>query len=289
MHSRSLALLALIAFAFSLPGALAQEKPGELELVLERAAQYVAQYEDHQLGNLLVNENYLQKATVFAPNGVSVLSKPQRRLQSDFLILQVGSDRIGVRKVNQVDGFAVKSTEGSLENLMNDSPDAIRKVRVALRDENVRYDIGGVLRENNAPTFALKVLRKSEAPRFKFEKGGTDKIAGLQTLKVKFQEKVPPTLLHGNGGEALFSSGFLWIEPITGRVLKTEFVMENPYPNQKARGQAIVTYSEEKKLGMFVPSLMIEHYETSGSYVDTRAEYSNFRSFKVDVKAEIVP
>jgi hypothetical protein len=43
-----------------------------------------------------------------------------------------------------------------------------------------------------------------------------------------------------------------------------------PYPKQKARGQAVVTYTEDKKLGFYVPSLMIEHYETEESYVDTR-------------------
>ena len=85
----------------------------------------------------------------------------------------------------------------------------------------------------------------------------------------------------------LFSSGFLWIEPNTGRILKTEFLVENPYPKQKARGQAIVTYTEDKKLGVYVPSLMIEHYETDESYVDCRADYSGFRYFNVDVKSVI--
>jgi hypothetical protein len=277
----------------ALQGAPAQKNSVALEVVLERAAQYVAQYED-QLGNLLVTEDYLLRATFFEPDGVSVLGKPQLRLQSDFLILQAGPNRIGIRKVNQVDGLTVKSKEGSLENLMNDSPERIQRVREALREENVRYDIAGVLfdivgvlRENNVPTFALKVLHKSEAPRFKFEKSGTEKIAAVQTWKVKFKNELASTLIHGKGGEPWFSSGFLWIEPNTGRILKTEFVLESTVPNQKARGQVIVTYSEEKKLDIYVPSLMIEHYETDESEVDIRAEYSNFRSFKIELETEI--
>jgi hypothetical protein len=279
--------LVLLTLAFSLQGAIAQDKAAELNAVMERAAAYVARYEEEQLGNLLVTEEYRQNATFFGVDGKSVTGKPQRRLQSDFLLLKVGPSHVGVRKVNRVDGLPVKSKEANIEDLMNDSPEGILRRRAALRAENVRYDIGGVLRESNIPTYALVVARKAEAARFKFEKSGTGKVDGVPVWEVKFQEKLGPTLLYGKGGEPLFSSGTLWIAPESGRILKTDFVITNPFPKQKARGQSIVTYAEDKKLGVYVPTIMIERYETDESYVDCRADYSNFRAFNVVVNEKI--
>src|SRR6188768_3261125 len=95
----------------------AQEPVGELGAVLSLAAQYVAKYEGEQLGNLLVTEEYLQSSAEYdpvrnVPGRNVVASRDKRRLESDFLILQVGTTRVGVRLVNKVDGVRVKSTTG---------------------------------------------------------------------------------------------------------------------------------------------------------------------------------
>ena len=48
-----------------------------------------------------------------------------------------------------------------------------------------------------------------------------------------------------------------------------------------------MTYSVGKKVAILVPSLMIEHYESTFINIDCKADYSNFRPFEVDVKFEI--
>ena len=191
--------------------------------------------------------------------------------------------------VNKVDGVRVKSTAGNLDALEKGSPEENSRMIAAINKENVRYDIGSVLRHSNVPTFALKVVRVTEVGRFDFTRNGTEKINGIVAWKIKFVEKRAPTLLNALGPDPkpLFSTGILWIEPTTGRILKTEFSIENPYSKPRASGRMVVSYVEEKNRGIYVPKEMIEHYESDEGYVDCQAFYSNFRSFGVKVTSEI--
>src|SRR4030095_6307548 len=184
-----------------LQNAPAQEVPAELVPVLNLAAQYVSKYEREQLGNLLVTEEYLQNSAEYdpvryVPGRDVVASRDKRRLESDFLILQIGTAPVGVRLVNKVDGVPVKSTTGSLDALEKGAPDENRQMIDAIKKENVRYDIGPVLRHTNVPTFALQVVRATELSRFDFIRNGTEKINGLVTWKIKFAEKRAPTLVN---------------------------------------------------------------------------------------------
>ena len=272
----------------------AQEPAGELGAVLSLAAKYVAKYEGEQLGNLLVTEEYLQSSAEYDPvrnvPGRNVIaSRGKRRLESDFLILQVGTTPVGVRMVNKVDGVRVKSTTGSLDALEKGSPEENSRMIDAINKENVRYDIGSVLRHTNVPTFALQVVRMTEVGRFDFTRNGSEKINGIATWKIKFAEMRVPTLVHslGPNSKPLFSTGILWIEPTTGRILKTEFSVENPYSKSKATGRMVVEYVENSNLGIYVPKEMVERYESDAGYVDCHAFYSNFRSFGVKVTSEI--
>ncbi len=274
--------------------ASAQEAAGELGAVLNLAAKYVAKYEGEELGNLLVTEEYLQSSAEYdpvrnVPGRDVVASRSKRRLESDFLILQIGPTRVGVRLVNKVDGVRVKSTTGSLDALEKGSPEENSRMIASINNENVRYDIGSVLRHTNVPTFALQVVRVTEMGRFDFTRNGTEKINGIVTWKIKFAEKRAPTLVHAAepNPKPLFSTGILWIEPTTGRILKTEFSVENPYSKPKAKGRMVVDYVEDKNLGIYVPKEMVERYESDQGYVDCHAFYSNFRSFGVKVTSEI--
>jgi hypothetical protein len=268
---------------FSIAALAGQQKEPQLESLLERAADYVAAYEDRELGNVLASENYLQQS-FFSRAGIT-LPGAQRRTGSDFLIVLVGDDRIGVRKVNAVNGKAVTSSAGNLETIMDDSPEGTRKRIAAFNRESSQYNIGPTYGQFNLPTFALRVVRRSEAPRFSFSRGGGGKINGIQTIEVEFKEVRGPTLVHTPEGESLLSEGRLWIEAGTGRVLKTELKIENRAT--KTTGRVTVTYATNKTLGILVPDELQEHYQGPQGFVDCTAKYSNFRSFKVDVKSDL--
>jgi hypothetical protein len=285
ISSRSV-LCAVVALCLSivlwLVPALAQTT--DLSAVLDHAADYVARYEDEQLGNVIASEDYVQNAVWYFNPGI-VANRQQRRTQSDFLIVLIGSERIGVRQVNQVDRAKVKSKTPGLDAITDESPESMLRLIKTLREESTQYNIGSVFRQINLPTNALRVARRLEASRFEFKKHGTDKIDGVEVWEVRFQELRAPTLVKGTGGESLLSHGSLWIEPLTGRILKTEFSIENPFSKPPVKGKVTVTYKPNKALGILVPSEMNEHFEAELSAVDCVAKYSNFRSFKVDVSS----
>ena len=263
----------------------------ELISALQRATEYVTQYEA-ELGNLIGNEEYVQNAAWLAPTGRGnpmVAKRLQRRVSSDFLIIQVGPEWAALRKANRVDGSKVKETEPAFEDAFDNSPEANHKRLLAMKAESTRYNIGDIIRDTNLPTVALKVLRESEVSRFVFERAGSSKIEGIQAWVVRFREQASPTLVIGGKGEFLYSNGTLWIEPETGRVLRTEFIVENRYAPARVKARIVVTYSEGKNIKLLLPSLMDEHYESEFNTVDCKAYYSNFRPFEVEVKFDIHP
>lgn len=211
----------------------------------------------------------------------------QRRTSSDFLIIQVGTEWAALRKANRVDGLKVKEVIPAFEDAFDDSPAANAKRLSDMKAESTEYNLGDVQREMNLPTFALRILRQGEIARFAFERAGTAKIEGIQTWKIRFHEISGRSLVTGAKGETLYSNGMLWIEPETGRVLQTEFEVENPFARTKVKGNIVVTYGTGKKVSILVPSSMVEHYDSVYTYIDCRADYSNFRPFEVDVKFDI--
>jgi hypothetical protein len=264
-----------------------QDPAADLHTVIQRATAYVAHYEA-ELGNLIGNEEYLQ-TSVWVDDGrpPRVAKRMQRRTSSDFLIIQVGSEWAALRKINRVDGSKVKETEPAFEEAFDDSAEANAKRLEAMKHDSTQYNIGDVRREINLPTFALKVLRSSEVSRFMFDRAGSGKIGGVQAWAVRFREQTGTSLVVSANGQILYSKGTLWIEPETGRVLQTEFEVENPYGQSRVKARIVVTYAPGKRVQILVPSLMTEHYESQYNTIDCRADYSNFRPFEVDVKFEI--
>jgi hypothetical protein len=259
-----------------------QQPPTELAAVIQRATDYVTKYEA-ELGNLIGTEEYLQTWTSGRTR------KMQRRTSSDVLIIEVGKEWEALRKVNRVDGSKVKEEDETFDQAFSDSAADNTKRLVKMKEDSTRYNLGDVVREINLPTFALKVLRESEVWRFSFEKDGTEKIDGVQTWVIHFSERGLQTLVRGDNGELLHSTGTLWIEPATGRVLKTDFDVENIYSKLPIKARTTVSYTRGKTMDILLPHQMSEHYETSASTIDCLADYSNFRRFEVNVKFDFGP
>ncbi len=268
----------ILALLFAAP-----QQPAELDAVLQRATAYVANYEA-ELGNLIGTEEYLQTWTNGRP-----ARKTSRRTTSDVLIIQVGKEWAALRKVNRVNGAKVQKNEEGFGEAFGSTPADNVKRLVQMKTESGEYNLGDVVRDINSPTFALKVLRESEVWRFSFEHTGTEKVSGAPVWVIRFTERGLQTLVRGDRGELLHSTGTLWIEPATGRVLKTQFLVENPYTKQPVRARTEVSYSRAKTLDLLVPHTMIEHYDTTGSVIECLADYSNFRRFEVNVKFDFGP
>ena len=123
-------------------------------------------------------------------------------------------------------------------------------------------------------------------PRFTFRKTGEKTVNAQRVWVVAYDETRIPTLIATTNGEGLPIHGELWIEPASGRVLKTKMIVENLNP---ARGSQVdteryrprividVTYRADPSLNILVPVEMKELYEKSTEKVVCAATYSNFR------------
>ncbi len=277
-------------------------KDRQLEPVIQRAIEYVANYES-ALGNLIGTEDYDQVAAWNAeqtekqsstlgarPIGVTDTAparRTERRTISDFLLIKVGSEWAPVREVNILNGQKIQNNPNTFP--FGDSPTDNARRLASMKADSTKYNLGDVVREMNLPTFALEVLRRDQAPRFDFQRSGSDRIAGVTAWKVKFRENRGRALVTTAKGQNLYANGFLWIDPDTGTVVKTEFNLVNRSIQPEIVSQVTVTYSKQAGLDLLAPSLMIEHYEYGANIVDCKASYSNFRPFTVNVQFESKP
>ena len=133
----------------------------------------------------------------------------------------------------------------------------------------------------------------------RFEKDGEDRIAGVDTWRIDFEEVAPPALIVGEGGVPIYATGRLWIEPGTGRVLRTEIGTDDP--TIELRTEVTVHYQRDPRLDMLVPARMSECYKYVELYypqgrwersytarehdgeIFCEATYSNFRRFETQV------
>jgi len=130
---------------------------------------------------------------------------------------------------------------------------------------------------------ALGVAQRSYQARFQFSPGKDDKSAGPGVSVVDYKEVATPAMIRGEAGLDLMAHGRLWIEAVTGRVMKTELLVEQP----AIRAVITTTFQLDERLGIAVPLEMRERYTlANGNHVTTVATYGRFRRF--DVSADEV-
>src|SRR5262245_4156716 len=132
VRSTAGAFLLLLALSLRPQNSAAGQRPDALSVVLARASQYVAEYEEKQRWNLLAADDDVQNSVLRVTGRIALYER--RRTQSDLLILLLGDKRIGLRKVIRVDGKPVNST-GNFAEMMDGSPESVKKQISAVQSE----------------------------------------------------------------------------------------------------------------------------------------------------------
>ena len=83
-------------------------------------------------------------------------------------------------------------------------------------------------------------------------------------------------------GQSIYAKGSLTIDAATGRVERTDFVLNSSHTTS----QLITDYELEEKLGLWVPVLFRERYDDErerdrAEIIQCEARYTNFRRFEV--------
>lgn len=255
-------------------------------VILDRATTYVAAYVK-ALSSVVSEERYEQVVTRHVTRGAAPPEKriDHRTLVSDYLLVQVPGSSYWepFRDVYSVDGAPVRDRDDRLLKLFL-APGAGAVARaLQIKEESSRYNIGGVTRDINVPTFALQILTRDVRDRFAFTQRGRERVGETDTVVIEFLETAPETLIRGRDYEDVPSRGRFHVEPESGAVVRS--VIETRPPGVRTRIE--VTYRLEPKLGMLVPGEMIERHDLTEELVEARSSYSNFRRFSVDATFEI--
>jgi formylglycine-generating enzyme required for sulfatase activity len=276
--------------------------PVTLDQLLTRAAWYLDYFID-QFENVVAEENYQQDSANPLPSFTPIpsgrggtlpsatsandaLRAKHRDLRSDFLLVKSPEtlDLIPFRDVIQVDGVIVNDRQQRLARLfLKPTKDTIAHAR-DVAEEGARYNIGNLRTTLGNPVFGISVLQLTYQPRFKFSLGKEDRSVGPNVWTVDYQEVASPAMIHGEAGRDLFAHGRVWLDALTGRVMKTELQVEQP----TVRAKVTTTFRLDSKFDIAVPSEMREVYTLgNGNLVKTIASYGRFRRFDVSADEEI--
>lgn len=261
-----------------------------LGAVLARAGAYVVEFQ-RQLSGIVAEERYVQDvrivATVGSPPRLS-RGVTHRELKSDLLLVKpVGADRwIQFRDVFEIDGKPVRDRNERLMKLFIEPSASMKKQVERIVDESTRYNIGNMERTVNVPVLALVILDPENQSRFKFKDPDSDARRDSVWV-IQFQEVERETMIRTSNGRDLPAHGRFWIEPGTGRVLRSELIAEDVL----IRGVVDVKYQPEPDIGLLVPVEMRERYEIrkDGARVEGTATYGRFRQFQVKVDEKMAP
>jgi hypothetical protein len=205
------------------------------------------------------------------------LSKPDRRVTSDLLLVRYPGTRrdlILYRDVAQVDGKSIDGREQRLVDLFVNPTNL-------LREQARQIMLSGEAHVPSAfnPIFVLGFLQPDFQARFQLTVEDAGKDWPPEVKAVTFVEVGRPTLLRAGtfGDIDVPSRGTAWIEETTGRILQTEL--------EVGRGRsapAMVTkFRVDDRLQVTVP------VEMRTRNPEGIATYTNFRRFGVETDTSV--
>ena len=251
----------------------------EMQAVIARVSDYLDSY-IRDFSNVVIEEDYYQRIVT---QGVSSASRPNaRHLRSDLLLVRTASKEgwIPFRDVFEVNGTRVRDREDRLRKLFLEKPETAVTEGLRITQEGARYNIGRIYRTINLPTLPLVFLMPANLLSFRFERRGEESVEGLSTWRLDYQEVGHPTVVRqSDTNRDLPSSGSLWVDPLTGRIVKTVVRAGD----DAFRMEATVVYRPNDALGIWTPMEMKENYRMingTETIVGT-ATYRNFRRFQV--------
>ena len=257
----------------------------DLDRVLARMSAYVNQYVE-DFSAVVAEEAYRQNVTTLASVPRRSQGPNSRELRSDFLLVRLpGAEGwTPFRDVFEVNGKPVRDRDDRLRKLFLEMPpDALDKARRIL-DEGARYNIGSVYRNINQPVVPLMFLLPSHIGGLQFRRAGEDLVEGIRAARIDFEETARPTLIKDDVSHRdVPSSGVLWVDPVTGRIVKTRIRTGDATFSM----DTTVLYRRSETLNLWAPAEMEELYTTRGERISGLAKYKNFRRFRVDVEEKI--
>lgn len=249
--------------------------------------EYLTSYES-RLTQIVATERFDQQVIIQLRAGPTAT---KRRIDSDVAFVRLPGDVewLGSREVLKVDGRAVPPAQARMSDLFAARTDMMTVAR-AIAAASARYN-QGLPRTINVPTAPLEIIhpRHRDALRYRLDGAGT--VNKVRTAIVSFVEAGRPTIVREPDGTNLVSSGRVWLEPESGRILRIHWTYQAEQRRVYAEGAPglQVDFAADATLGMLVPREMREVFAVTRGRGEGRAVYSNFRSFQTSARIVLPP
>ena len=257
-----------------------------LELLLGRGGWYIFDFIE-KFSNVVSEETYIQDSSV-PMQSAALLGRPgagarNRMLKADFLLVSVSSaqDWMPFRDVFEVDRQPIRDRDSRLAKLfLKPSEDSIEQAH-RIQDESSRYNLGNMKRTVNSPVLGIVILQADFQRRFHYSLGKMDPKVGPGVWIVDYKEEAHPSFIRGRSDLDLFAHGRVWIEADTGRLMRTEVLLDQP----SLRARITTSFRFDERFGIAVPYEMQEEYKfDNGTKVTAIATYDRFRRFDVSTE-----
>jgi hypothetical protein len=280
MRSRLVACL-LAALMLATPVAAADPSSQSL---LAIASRYVATFID-RFSNVVAEERYVQDWKT--GTGIALL---HRETTADFLLTRVAESNVWLafRDVFEANGAPVRDHDDRLTKLFLQPASSSRRTldqANAIAAESARYNIGNLQRTVNHPLFVLIFLQPAIRNRFSYSIDGRDRNLGEHVWIVEYKETARPTLIRGTNDKDLPARGRLWIDDVTGHIVRTELKLEDNLQST----EIAVNFRNDDRFQIDVPVYMDEQYSIKGGAgrVAARATYGRFREWEITIRESV--
>lgn len=258
--------------------------------IRDRLDKYLLEYEP-QLSVLVANERLTQRDGP-TPEAFRQSAEPtkNRIIESEvaFIGLPGNTGWLGFRRVLKVNGKAVKDIGTPLATLLSEGgSDDYDQARLLLRD-SAQHNLG-MPRTTNLPNLPLEFLHPRNRHRVHHRLDGREKIHGIETARLVFEEHSMPTIIQRPEGGDMQSLITAWVEPSTGRLIRAQVKTRDARIGVLPFDAIIqVDFRLDQKLGLLVPYEMKEDFFAGRFREGTgTARYSNYRQFRTMTR--IVP
>jgi hypothetical protein len=253
------------------------------DAIRDRLDAYLLAYEP-QLSSVVANERMTQRDGL-SSDAMRQSAEPikNREIISEVAFVGLPGDAgwLGFRRVVEVNGKKLADAGPALANLLTDGAnDDFDQARLLLQ-ESARHNLGAP-RTTNLPNLPLEFLHPRNRHRLHHRLDGMEKIRGVNTARMVFEEHSTPTLIRRADGGDMKSLISAWVEPETGRLVRAQVKSRDVRIGVLPFDNVIwVDFRADEKLGMLVPYEMKEEFFAGRFREGTgTAKYTNYRQFR---------
>lgn len=265
-------------------------QPPSADAIRDRLDRYLAEYEP-QLSRLVADEHMTQRdGASRTANRRTAEPTKDREIISEvaFVGLPGNVGWLGFRRVMIVNNRKVADAGPSLASLLSDGAKNDYEQARLLLQQSAQHNLG-FARTTNLPNLPLEFLHPRNRQRLRHRFDDMEKVRGVNTARMVFEEAVSPTIIRKPDGGDMQSLVTAWVEPDTGRLLRAQVKTRDPQLGVLPFDATIwVEFRHDDGLGLLVPYEMKEEF-FAGRFRDGTgtARYTNYRRF--ETAARIVP